>query len=69
MTPHAMAGDREHCLAAGMDGYIGKPIRKKDLLDALDQVRPGTASPIPTHALAPANRDRLSEGLGDRARS
>ena len=40
MTAHAMAGDRERCLAAGMDGYIAKPIRKKDLLDALARVRP-----------------------------
>jgi CheY-like chemotaxis protein len=40
MTAHSMAGDRERCLAAGMDGYIAKPIRKKDLLDALAQVRP-----------------------------
>ena len=35
-----MAGDRERCLAAGMDGYIAKPIRKSDLLDALARVRP-----------------------------
>jgi signal transduction histidine kinase/CheY-like chemotaxis protein len=40
LTAHAMAGDRERCLAAGMDGYIAKPIRKHDLLEALAQVRP-----------------------------
>ena len=40
LTAHAMAGDRERCLAAGMDGYIAKPIRKSDLLDALARVRP-----------------------------
>jgi signal transduction histidine kinase/CheY-like chemotaxis protein len=40
LTAYAMAGDRERCLAAGMDGYIAKPIRKSDLLDALARVRP-----------------------------
>ncbi len=39
MTAYAMEGDRERCLAAGMDGYIAKPINRKDLADALDNVR------------------------------
>jgi two-component system sensor histidine kinase/response regulator len=37
MTAHSMAGDRERCLAAGMDGYLSKPIRSADLYDLLDR--------------------------------
>ena len=40
MTAHAMKGDRERCLEAGMDDYVSKPIRTQDLWDALDRVLP-----------------------------
>jgi CheY-like chemotaxis protein len=38
MTAHAMEGDRERCLDAGMDGYISKPIHGKDLIDAIENL-------------------------------
>jgi PAS domain S-box-containing protein len=36
MTAHAMKGDRERCFEAGMDGYIAKPIRAKDLYETIE---------------------------------
>jgi two-component system, sensor histidine kinase and response regulator len=37
MTAHAMNGDEERCLEAGMDGYIAKPVRAADLIEIVEK--------------------------------
>ena len=53
MTGHALIGDREMCLRAGMDGYVSKPIRADDLFLVIDEVLAGAAAlqlKLPAHA-------------------
>jgi two-component system, sensor histidine kinase and response regulator len=53
MTAHAMKGDREECLQAGMDGYIAKPVQPKDLFEAVEVWGPTTPT---LHSSTPAAR-------------
>jgi signal transduction histidine kinase/DNA-binding response OmpR family regulator len=38
MTAHALKGDKERCLAAGMDGYVSKPIHPRDLFSTIERL-------------------------------
>jgi two-component system, sensor histidine kinase and response regulator len=44
MTAHAMTGDRQRFLQAGMDGYVSKPIHSRELLDAIDALLAATGA-------------------------
>ena len=48
LTAHAMKGDRERCISAGMDAYISKPIRSRELFETIESVLSGSAiKPLP----------------------
>ena len=65
MTARAMAGDREQCLAVGMDGYVAKPIRPDDLIEAVEGAASvhgaEPASAVPAAAFAPDGAEVFDE--------
>jgi two-component system, sensor histidine kinase and response regulator len=52
LTAHAMKGDRERCLQAGMDGYVAKPIQSRELFQAIAELLP--VAPVTEADTAPA---------------
>lgn len=60
MTASAMQGDREMCLAAGMDDYVAKPIQRAELVKALGRCRPSGRS-----GAAPASEEDASPVAGE----
>jgi CheY-like chemotaxis protein len=59
VTAHALKGDRERCITAGMDGYVSKPIRQRQLIDEIESVLGLAVTPRPPTA---AEQAQAAEG-------
>jgi len=52
MTAHAMKGDEARCLAAGMDGYLSKPIQPDEFFDVIERHLGVSTVPVPPSTLS-----------------
>ncbi len=67
MTANALREDRDRCLAAGMDGYIAKPISRKALEDELFRLFAGTSPSPPTGVAAAEPNESVNKPVFDYA--
>ena len=64
MTAHAMKGDRDRFLAAGMDGYVAKPVRPHELYAAVEGGDPNAEAELPAPVDVPFEWDAALESVG-----